>query len=60
MSVHNKTYVIDVDIYCDVKDLYNRLLELPEGERKVMNLIEGFSGTGEIKLYKKNRCALTG
>ena len=54
VSVHNKTYVIDVDIYCDVKDLYNRLLELPEGERKVMNLIEGFSGTGEIKLYKKN------
>ncbi|WP_027729244.1 hypothetical protein [Treponema sp. C6A8] len=58
VSVHNKTYVIDVDIYCDVKDLYNRLLELPEGERKVMNLIEGFSGTGEIKLYKKNKKTL--
>lgn len=58
ISVHNKIYVIDIDVYCDIKDLFNRKLELPQGHRKVMNLLEGFNGTGEIKLYKKNRKTL--
>ena len=58
VSVHNKTYVIDIDVYCDLKELYNRKLELPQGRRKIMDLLEGFGGTGEIKLYKKNRKTL--
>lgn len=58
VSVHNKIYVLDIDVYCDLKELYNRKLELPQGKRKVLNLIEGFSGTGEIKLYKKNKKTL--
>ena len=32
--------------------MIDRSLELPEGKRKVLNLLEGGSGTGEIKLYK--------
>jgi hypothetical protein len=58
VSVHNKIYVIDIDVYCDLKELFNRKLELPQGQRKIMDLIEGFSGTGEIKLYKKNKKTL--
>ena len=53
VSLANKTWVIDIDVYCKIKELYNRQLELPEGERKVLNLLEGATGTGEIKLYKK-------
>ena len=58
VSVHNKIYVIDIDVYCDLKELYNRKFELPQGQRKLMDMIEGFSGTGEIKLYKKNKKTL--
>ncbi len=53
VSLNNKTWVIDIDVFCKIKELVNRLLELPEGSRKILNLLEGGSGTGEIKLYKK-------
>ncbi|MCR5189241.1 MAG: hypothetical protein K6C97_09925 [Treponema sp.] len=52
VSLNNKTWVLDIDVYCKIKELYNRKLELPEGSRKVLNLLEGASGYGEIKLYK--------
>ena len=52
VSLNNKNWVIDIDVYCRIKDLYNRKLELPEGSRKVLNLLEGGTGIGEIKLYK--------
>lgn len=52
-SIHNKNWILDVDVFCKITELVNRKLELPEGERKVLNLIEGGTGTGEIKLYKK-------
>lgn len=53
VSIDNKGWIVDVDIYCKIKDLFNRSLELPEGNRRVLNLVEGASGTGEIKIYKK-------
>ena len=53
VSLHNKIWVIDVDIYCKIKELNNRNVELPEGQRKVLNMLEGGTGVGEIKLYKK-------
>lgn len=52
-SIHNKNWILDVDVFCKITELVNRKLELPEGDRKVLNLIEGGTGTGEIKLYKK-------
>ena len=53
VSLHNKIWVIDVDVYCKIKDLFNRLIELPDNSRRVMSLLEGATGSGEIKLYKR-------
>lgn len=52
VSLNSKMWVIDVDVFCRIKELNNRAVELPEGKRKILNLLEGASGTGEIKLYK--------
>lgn len=53
ISLTSKLWIIDVDVYCKIKDLYNRSLEMPQGQRKVLSLLEGATGIGEIKLYKK-------
>lgn len=53
VSFSSKIWVIDIDIYCKEKNLYNRILELPEGKRKVLNMVQTATGIGEIKLYKK-------
>ncbi|MGP1602977.1 MAG: hypothetical protein ACTTGZ_00930 [Treponema sp.] len=53
VSFTNKKYVIDIDVYCSLSLLFLRSLELPEGERKVLKLLCGGNGTGEIRLYKK-------
>lgn len=53
VSLHNKIWVIDIDLYCRIKELNNRSIELPEGKRRVLNMLEGGTGTGEIKLYKR-------
>lgn len=53
VSLHNKIWVIDIDLYCRIKDLNNRTIETPEGNRKVLNMLEGGTGVGEIKLYKR-------
>ncbi|MBP5520773.1 MAG: hypothetical protein J6X84_09400 [Treponema sp.] len=54
VSINSKLWVIDVDVFCKIKELNNRTLELPEGNRKILSLLEGGTGTGEIKLYKRN------
>lgn len=53
VSINHKLWIVDVDIYCKIKELYNRSLEMPQGERKVLNLLEGATGIGEIKLYRR-------
>ena len=53
VSLTHKLWIIDVDVYCKIKDLYDRSLELPQGQRQVLNILESATGTGEIKLYKK-------
>lgn len=53
VSLHNKVWVIDIDLYCRIKELNNRTIETPEGNRKVLNMLEGGTGIGEIKLYKR-------
>lgn len=52
-SFHNKLWVLDVDVYCRIKDLFNRLIELPDNTRRVMSILEGATGTGEVKLYRR-------
>ena len=51
-SLNSKEWVIDIDVFCKIRELNNRTIELPEGQRKILNLLEGGTGTGEIKLYK--------
>ena len=58
VSINNKLWVLDIDVYCRLKDLSTRVLELPEGNRKVLRVLQGATGTGEIKLFKKNRNTL--
>lgn len=58
VSLHNKLWVIDIDLYCRIKELNNRTIEMPEGNRKVLNMLEGGTGVGEIKLYKRVRNTL--
>ncbi|MBO4641082.1 MAG: hypothetical protein J5710_15150 [Treponema sp.] len=58
VSINSKLWVIDIDLYCRIRELANRTLELPEGNRKILNVVQGASGTGEIKLFKKARKTL--
>jgi len=58
VSINSKLWVIDIDIYCRIKELYNRNLELPEGKRQVLSMLQGSTGSGEIKLFKKLRNTL--
>ena len=58
VSINSKLWVIDIDLYCRIRELANRTLELPEGSRKILNVVQGATGTGEIKLFKKNRNTL--
>ena len=58
VSINSKRWVIDIDLYCRIRELANRTLELPEGTRKILNVVQGATGTGEIKLFKKNRNTL--
>lgn len=53
VSINSKLWVIDVDIYCKINELYNRELELPDGGRKILNEVQGGTGVGEIKLFKR-------
>jgi len=54
-SVHNKNWVVDVDLYCKLTDLVNRKIELACGNRKILSILESGNCNGEIKLYKKNK-----
>ena len=53
VSADMKKWVIDIDVVCHTSKLFVRNIELPEGNRKVMKLLSGGSGTGEIKLYRR-------
>lgn len=57
-SFDDKNWVVDMDIFCKITELYNRSIELPGGARKILNLLEGASGQGEIKIYKKKGSTL--
>ena len=49
-SLNNKNWVVDIDIYCKITELTNRVIELPEGKRKTLSIVACGTGRGEIKL----------
>ncbi len=53
VSINSKVWIIDIDVYCNANELLNRSIELPEGNRKTLNVVSGGSGYGEIKLFKR-------
>ncbi len=58
VSVHNKKYVLDIDIFCNVNAMSLRDLESPSGNRKVLRVLGSGIGTGRFKLYKKMKKTL--
>lgn len=55
VSVHNKKYIIDIDIYCLQSDMSLREYECPEGNRRLMKVLSGAGGYGELKLFRIKR-----
>ncbi|MBQ7158589.1 MAG: hypothetical protein IJS09_04060 [Treponema sp.] len=53
VSVHRKRLVIDVDIFCKTEEMFVRDYEAPEGQRKLLKVLGGGTGFGEIRIYKK-------
>lgn len=53
LSFHNKSYVVDIDIFCPSAQMYVKSVEIPEGNRKLLKMLCGGTGNGEIKVFKK-------
>lgn len=57
ISMNDRKNVVDIDIFCPTDTMFVRDYECPDGGRKMMKVIGGGVGTGELKLYhriKKN------
>lgn len=52
MSVHYGKFVIDLDVYCKVNEMIVRDYEVPQGKRKLLKVLGGGNGSGEIRIYK--------
>ncbi len=53
ISVNNKRYVVDIDVFCHTTSMFLRDYELPFGNRKVMRILGGGTGEGELRIYKQ-------
>lgn len=53
-SVNSGSHVLDVDVFCPAKILSVRTWEMPEGNRKILKILTGGQGNGEIRLYKRH------
>lgn len=53
VSVHKKRLVVDMDIFCKTLEMFVRDYEVPQGERKLLKVLGGGTGFGEIRVYKK-------
>lgn len=53
VSLNNKSYVVDIDIFCPASQMYVKSVEIPEGNRNVLKMLCGGTGTGEIRLYRR-------
>ncbi|MBQ9495210.1 MAG: hypothetical protein IJR50_06180 [Treponema sp.] len=52
VSADTKKWVVDIDVMCYTSQLFVRNIELPEGKRKMMKLLAGGTGVGEVRLYR--------
>ncbi|MBQ9630835.1 MAG: hypothetical protein IJR49_04540 [Treponema sp.] len=52
LSLDTKKWVVDIDVFCNTSQLFVRNIELPEGNRRVMKILSGGTGTGEIRVYR--------
>lgn len=53
VSATNKSVVVDVDVFCPTNQLYVRSWELPEGGRRILKILCGGGGSGEIRIYRR-------
>lgn len=53
VSVHDHNTVMDIDIFCNTDEMFVRDYESPVGGRKVLKVLGGGTGTGEIRLYRR-------
>ncbi len=58
VSINSKEWIIDIDVFCKVRELETALLEAPEGNRRVLNIVQSSSGYGELKLFKRRKSSL--
>lgn len=53
VSINDRKHVVDVDVFCKAESMIVREYECPEGGRKMLKVLSGATGTGELKLYRK-------
>ncbi len=58
VSMNDRKYYIDIDVFCKTDVMCVRDYEAPEGGRKVLKVIGGGSGIGELKLYRRVKRSL--
>ena len=57
VSMNDRKNLVDIDICCPTESMFVRDYECPEGARRVMKVLGGGCGVGELKFYhriKKN------
>ena len=54
-SIHDRDYVIDIDLFCSISELFVRSYEMPDGQSRLLKVLSGSTATGEIRLYKTVR-----
>lgn len=55
VSIKKGKFVIDIDIFCNGNDLSVRDYEIPQGKRTLQKILGSGNGSGEIRIYKKNK-----
>ena len=55
VSMNDRKNFIDIDVYCESSAMFVRDYESPDGGRKVLKVLGGGTGIGELKLYQRVR-----
>lgn len=53
ISIADKKRVLDIDIFSATKQMFLRNYQCPQEGRKIMKILSGAEGVGEIRLYNK-------
>ncbi|HAM78032.1 MAG TPA: hypothetical protein DCP61_02430 [Treponema sp.] len=53
VSIHDRKRVVDIDVFCNASAMFIRDYECPEGGRKLLKILGGGNGTGELKVFNK-------